>query len=346
MKNLIIILTFLLTPSISNASEVISVTNAEDNGEGSLRFAIEIAEDGDSITFTEFFEIFLLSPIDIYNKKISINGEIDPVTVKLFDGSQRDKGKIEYRAKTIDICGYNYKTMGNEQAFILSQGANVSFYNMRFKECEGERGSAILANESTSANIYNCTFYANNSAKSIVDCTNYKVNITNSIFINNETSSQSIVTYCNLYNCIFKNNKGYEGGAAYQCKIYGSTFEANTANNGGAAFNCEIRNSTLIANTANNGGAAYNCEIYDSILKANTAHKSGGAAYDCKIYNSELEANSAHMAGAAFKGYLEKCFIVKNKASLSDEATCEAEAVNSIYYGNTTIDSKNREQFN
>ena len=74
----------------SRPNTILTVTNASDDGPGSLRQAIADATDGDIITFDNNYSIYLSSTLEI-TKQLTIDGGTYTVTVSgdsLNDGSR------------------------------------------------------------------------------------------------------------------------------------------------------------------------------------------------------------------------------------------------------------------
>ncbi len=90
MKRLnIYILIFFIGITAMQAENII-VTNSHNEGIGSLRDAVEKANDGDVITFSEAFTIYLETQISLGDKSIVIDGLVGNTKVRL-DGNFKDE---------------------------------------------------------------------------------------------------------------------------------------------------------------------------------------------------------------------------------------------------------------
>ncbi len=90
MKRLTLNLLIFFIGITAMQAENIIVTNSNNEGIGSLRDAVEKANDDDVITFSEAFTIYLQSEIALGDKMITINGQVGNDKV-ILDGNYKDE---------------------------------------------------------------------------------------------------------------------------------------------------------------------------------------------------------------------------------------------------------------
>ena len=90
MKRIYFTITLLLACLLSTMAATITVLTNAGSGMGSLRQAIIEANDGDKIIFDQAFTIYLTSPIELGDKNITIDGNVNGELVKL-DGNFLDE---------------------------------------------------------------------------------------------------------------------------------------------------------------------------------------------------------------------------------------------------------------
>ncbi len=143
------------------------VTNPSDNGKGSLRDCIHLAEDDDSIRFTEPFQILLDSEIVIPKKSLWIDGLVDGQKVHINgQGKTRaitimgDEGMFTHiRNLVLENCKADFG--GALRTYALYDFCELILENIEFnKNTAIERGgAAVLAG----GIVRNCMFFANHS---------------------------------------------------------------------------------------------------------------------------------------------------------------------------------------
>lgn len=252
---LLVGLTLLLSTPASFAT-TIEVTNTNDNGSGSLRDAIDLAADGDTITFDASLNnatILFQSEIDV-NKDITIDGD-DRITLDGQNSTRLMAFAFQSQSTVKNITFQNgLSTSGSSNpaddrggAVKVHSQAQMVFYNVKFldNEAGGYGGGAVGATgNDTRMRFEDCTFERNHS------------------YTNSENGAGAICLFAGGANAIlevvnshFEDNEGVNGGAlGSSARIYveGSTFLNNNTltapNNNYEAGNSSPRGS---------GGAIY-----------------------------------------------------------------------------------------
>ena len=314
-----IILSILsLCLSLSLIAEVLTVTNTNDSGPGSLRRMIEIASNGDSIIFDKSLE----------GKTIEVQSTISGRSISINGGDSK-----------ITISGRNSNSI-----FSISE---ARLYNLIF---EKSKGTAVSANDVI---FTNCSFrennYSSNSRAGIVFSFS-TLKFISCTFEKNKYDSYSGGGILNAYSlqlegCIFKDNIANDGGVIFvdgvllnlnNCYFEGNHATAVVLNyyrqSNSTIINCTFKNNmatgvylssldrgiqivencTFENNQAINGGAIYakvtgNMSVNNSTFKANIATKEGGAIYfdyyaNPNIKNCVFEDNIADGGGAIYAG--------------------------------------------
>lgn len=294
-STLLAIATLLLwAMRISAHGETIRVINRNDSGPGSLRQALAIANDGDTISFAVTGRIVLSSGELLVNKNITISG---PGAANLvIDGNARSRVfhiAFGHSVSINDLTVTNGVASGNPPA---NQGGGI--YNdhstLALNNCKLSGNQADFG-----GGIYNDGGLRNSSA----------LTISNSAFRGNSAQFGG-----GIY------NGGFDGGDA-TLTIDNSAFNDNSADFGGCIFNdsytgnasLTLRDSKLSGNSAHNTGAC----IYNDVLKGygtqtlnnlslsnNSAGNSGGSIYSADavsltLNNCAISHNSAQNWGGA-----------------------------------------------
>src|SRR6476646_7807670 len=294
--NFVIIGVLLLCVFVTAAhAATITVTNTNDSGPGSLRQALAVAHDGDSITFAVSGTITLTSGGLGVTKNVTISGPgADQLSI---DGNQTDFVFGVDPDKTATISGL---TIRNGQAGL------------------GNVGTLTVSNCAVSGNSSGVSNVANGQAS-----TNATLTIANSIISDNSGPG--------IYNFAFMGSatitilsskltgnrggiftRGFEGGT--NVTVSNSTVSGNSADLGGGIYSywsaVTIVNSTLSGNSAEtSGGGIYAegplVEISNSTISGNSAGTTGGAIFNntsgyVRIENSTLSGNSAGSGGGVY----------------------------------------------
>lgn len=256
---------------------IINVTTAADNGAGSLRNAIAIAQSGDTIRFAS----------TLANKVIKLtSGQINITKNLIVDGSGaanlkisgNSTGRVFQVGRHVDATVRNLtiadgRTTGRGGGIQVVDFGSLTVENCRFTNNRGGMGGAIHIGFSSKGTVINSTFDGNDGT------------LTNSGF-----SAGAIATYgsgvLTVRGSQFTNNKGFNGGAIYsllgQLTVDKSVFRKNTAvgDGGGAIF-------TDGANPVGPGSPVPGMiAIRGSKFEANTAKGEGGALF-LYGYNSD-----------------------------------------------------------
>ena len=234
-------------------SNIITVTNTNDSGAGSLRQALMDALDGDTINFAVTGTITISSGQLIVGTSVTISGA--GADILAVDGSGDDRVFSINNGLTVTISGLKLTNgMSISGGCIYNDGATLTVTNCFLTSCTSPNGGAIYNHHAT-LTVTNCTISGNPAAS-------------NGGGIYNDGSSS--------------------GGSA-ALTISNSTLSGNTANsNGGGIFSdgssggsatLSLDNSTLSDNSASSGGGIYNkgdsgsatLDLTETILKTGTS---------------------------------------------------------------------------
>ncbi len=210
----------------------IIVTNTNDNGSGSLRQALAIANDGDTIDATGISgAISLISGELLVNKSVTINGA--GADVLAVDGNAADRVFFITLGETVTISGF---TIRNGHA--------------------GNAGGGIDNEDGSTVTVTNCTLSGNSAGLGGGMFNGGPLTIGSTTISDNSAANGG-----GIYN---------SGGGT--TTITNSTVSGNTAGSGGGIFNIgmlAITSSTLSNNSASLGGGVFNNETFqigDTIL--------------------------------------------------------------------------------
>ncbi|MBS1792684.1 MAG: carboxypeptidase regulatory-like domain-containing protein [Acidobacteria bacterium] len=280
IKKLIIVSLLTLFPAVAGAAAVITVTNTNDSGPGSLRNAVAAAAvSGDTIDF---------------------NLAGCPCTITL-TGGQITLGK----ALTISGPGRELLTISGNNAsrvFTVSTGGNpnpvtIGDLTIANGRANAEGGAvlntSILILNNTAVRNSTTTFIAGGGIASFGPLT-----VRDSLIDNNSSGGLGGGIYIRngaanlISNTLFTSNTATtDGGGLYleqgSAEIGGSDFQMNTAGTGGAVGNQDtmtVAGTNIEANHATNGGGIYNragtLTLAGSVVRTNTAGGSGGGIYN------------------------------------------------------------------
>src|SRR5438094_252851 len=225
----------LLCAIVPTHATIIPVTNTNDSGPGSLRQALAIANNGDTIDATGISGVIsLISGELLVDKSVTINGA--GADVLAIDGNTVSRVfQIRFPGETVAISGF---TIRNGHA--------------------GNAGGGIDNENNATLTITNCTISGNVAGLGGGTFNNGMLTITSTTISGNFSSNGGA-----LYN---------SGGGILT--ITNSTVSGNSASSGGGIFNiaaCAITNSTLSGNSAQLGGgisSTETVEIGNTILNA------------------------------------------------------------------------------
>jgi predicted outer membrane repeat protein len=269
----------------------ITVTNTNDSGTGSLRQALAVAHDGDSITFAVSGTITLTSGGLGVNKSVTISGP---------------------GADQLSIVGPSQF----QSVFFVSAIATISGLTIR-------NGADGIDNGGT-LTVRNCVISGNsidgigNGASLTVVNSNVSDNDGSGIF--NITGELGVVTATILSTTVSGNSAGgvvaaphFFGGRAY-ITITDCTISGNSGGILGARTKLTVANSTISGNSAGTSGGGISVSpgiigvnldssIVNSTISGNSAGTSGGGistSATLRVANCTITGNSAPSGGGIY----------------------------------------------
>ena len=274
MKRRFLMITALLCAQLSMASKI-EVTNTNDSGSGSLRWAVSNANWKDTITFSNITNnspITLTTGFVLLNKSITIQG--NGLGTTILDGN--DNSNIFYS----DHTGTNNDTI-NIQKLTIQNGVNttygaggyddfagaphtsyvINFQEVEVKNCTGHYGGGIRIGMGLLTNCYIHNNTENIGGAGGIDVTWYPANITNTTISNNQGVIHGAASFNGPSN--LKN-----------CSIFGNTGTDAQQGRGGLYLSGEMINCTVTNNTgAQVGGVIHtgnaNVKMYNNIIYGN-----------------------------------------------------------------------------
>lgn len=311
------------------------VTNADDNGAGSLRQAIADAVDGDNIiTFADdLTTIKVDQPLELGDSTLIIDGGGDIILDGAFNA-----------APATDI--YRVFTITGDSAKVITI-KNLTIQNGN--AADGNGGAISADNSAGGVTVLENITFANNSAKTlggglyIKGTTNNPSMITNCAFNQNSVDNGAgegdgggmFGLFAVVSGCTFTENQAMDDAGAIFADdsliIINSVFTGNTAGgNSGAIRSQDVRviisDCTFDSNSSADEGAGavylargsmYNCEITN-----NTTTGDGGGVYanqnECLIDNSLISGNTATGVGGGVYiddgAVISNCIVTNNTA--------------------------------
>jgi len=302
-------------------TNIITVTNTNDSGPGSLRQALVDANDGDEITFAVTGTITLTSDELLVNHSINISGPGSANLAVNGNGSHRvfhvSSGQTVTISDLMISNGNDYNAGG-----IYNDGATLTVNDCVFSaNSGGGYGGGGIMNDASNANanltVNNCLFDGNSA------------DFLGGGILNFTTSS----TTANLTvsNCTISNNSADDGGGIVSYPgfdgtataiVSDTTMTGNSADfgRGGAIHNdspvvggsatltvssCTISNNSAYFSGGGIGNSAGNLQISNCTVSGNSAGSGGGVytEYDeaeVHISNSTLSGNSAASGGGIY----------------------------------------------
>jgi predicted outer membrane repeat protein len=322
-----ICLALICTVATSAHARIIMVTNTSDSGPGSLRQALMIANDGDTITFAVTGTIQLSSGGLLIAKNVTISG---PGSNQLsIDGNQALLVFGVFPDKTAAISGLSIsngqKGIWNEQGTLAVSNCVVTnsydgFYNhegtLNMNNCVLSGNSDVgLYSYVGVTTVSNCVVSGNSQGGLVNDGFHGgppppndpiglgSMTIADSMISNNSGPGVwNVVGFLTVLNSTLSGNSA--GQAMHGGGILSGTFFK------GPAF-VTVMNSTISGNSAPGvgGGIAggyWGVTIVNSTISGNSAGDSGGgiiASY-LTIMNSTISSNSAGSGGGIYAGGL------------------------------------------
>ena len=313
----------LCTLTVLASADTITVTNTNDSGPGSLRQALSIANDGDTIDFAVTGTITLTSGELLVNDSITISG---PGVANLaVDGNTDNRVFHVSPGKTVTISALTI-IHGNAHGEFFPDDSGAGVYNdhaaVTLSDCAINSNFAFafgggVFNDHATVMLNNCTLNDNSAD-----------NTGGGLYSDGSGSSGSANAIIN--GCTLTANLAFDGGA-----VYNNGDEAGTATlhiatsalngnfsiaDGAAIFNdhgeVTLNSCTIGGNaaTGNGGGGIYNLgdsfgtatvEINSSTISNNESAFNGGAIYSIgangtatvQVLNSTISANTASNFG-------------------------------------------------
>ncbi len=267
-------ITALFCAQLSIAAKI-EVTNTNDSGSGSLRWAVSNATWKDTITFsntTNNSPITLTTGFVLLNKSITIQGNGLGTTIldgnvnsNIFysDNTGTNNDTINIQKLTIQN-GVNTTYGGggyNDVAGAQHTGFIVNFSEVEVKNCIGRYGGGIRIGMGSLTNCYIHNNIENLGGAGGIDATWYPVNITNTTISNNQGVYHGAASFNGPSN--LKN-----------CSIFGNTGTDAAQGRGGLYLSGEMINCTVTNNTgAQIGGVIHtgnsNVKMYNNIIYGN-----------------------------------------------------------------------------
>lgn len=274
MKRRFLMITALFCAQLSIAAKI-EVTNTNDSGSGSLRWAVSNATWKDTITFsntTNNSPITLTTGFVLLNKSITIQGNGLGTTIldgnvnsNIFysDNTGTNNDTINIQKLTIQN-GVNTTYGGggyNDVAGAQHTGFIVNFSEVEVKNCIGRYGGGIRIGMGSLTNCYIHNNIENLGGAGGIDATWYPVNITNTTISNNQGVYHGAASFNGPSN--LKN-----------CSIFGNTGTDAAQGRGGLYLSGEMINCTVTNNTgAQIGGVIHtgnsNVKMYNNIIYGN-----------------------------------------------------------------------------
>jgi len=351
------VLLFCATVMPARAS-TITVTNTNDSGPGSLRQALMIAHDGDTINFAVTGTIALTSGGLPVNKSLTISGPgKDQLSI---DGNQTSLVFGVFPDKTATISGL---TIRNGQTGILNEAGTLT---VSYCAVSGNSGVGLFNDGVLSVlTVSNCVvsgnfsgIYNNHSVLFVIRCHVSE----NSYGIYNDHGEASVS------NCIVSSNQsggvfdnGVAGGPSDHIFGSGTLTIADSIindNSGPGVDNnsggVTIVDSTISGNSVGKtGGGVYtyqnggkipgNLTVISSTISGNFASSAGGGIAcglsGLTIINSTISGNSAGAYGGGIANGSLGVMIVNSTVSGNWAATCGGICGGTIEIGNTILNA-------
>ncbi|RMH74241.1 MAG: hemolysin [Cyanobacteria bacterium J007] len=349
---------------------ILTVTTTADNGTGSLREALQLAQSGDIIQFDSSLansQITLTSgQLEIWYKDLTIDGTNAP-NLTLSGNNQSRVLWMEGVGNSLAVKNLTIadgKITGTEKdgsggGLRMGQQSHLTLENVVFQNnsATGYGGGALFNNYRSTAVIKNSKFEGNDASQAnsehgggaILMWSEGDLTIENSEFSNNRGASggaiNNLLSNLTIDNSRFINNDstaGASGAGGYGGAIYTDGASANYLADSGTIA---IRNSHFEGNKGAGQGGALFLYVYgeDRVV-----------VEDSQIINNEVVKNSV---GHAYGGGIRQGngqFSLRNTTIANNRAHSQggglwigeqapSEIVNSTFSGNTAADDTNQE---
>ncbi len=303
-----------LSPQALACSSAVTVTNANDSGDGSLRQAIADVCGGGRITFSSSYTIYLLTTLEI-SKGLTIDGETHTVAVS---GDSGGDG------------------IPNVQVFSINTNAGVTLIHLGVVSGTADYGGGIDIHNLCRLTVISSTLGGNSARYFGGGIDNWgTLTLQNSTLISNSALSGGGIANNGtviVQNSVFISNSAELGGGIRSdvtLTVNNSTFAGNSASYGGAGiYNwgvLTVTNSTLAGNSADySGGGIYSdsssgsgkLTVTNTTLISNSASRYGGGIYNNRtalaVQNSTLAGNSAKDGGGLYNDRYSAMLTVQN----------------------------------
>jgi hypothetical protein len=330
----IIVTLMVYAVTIPAHATIITVTNTDDSGSGSLRQALANANDVDTITFAVTGTITLTSGGLLIAKNITISGPgSDQLSI---DGNQALFVLGVYPSTTAAISGLSIKNgqagIWNEQGTLtvsncaVSGNSQVGLYNnetLTVSNCVVNSNSFGLSNDHAMLTVSNCVVTANsyggiynNGAHGPARPVERGTDPRDATKTYHDCFFGACLT---VDNTIISDNSGTAVYSTGNVTILNSTLSGNSVQGdyGGGIRSGSFKtpgslvtviNSTISGNSAQAGGGIFNeyglVSIVNSTISGNLAGDTGGGianyAATVQIANSTLSGNSAVSGGGVY----------------------------------------------
>lgn len=314
------LLSFLILQACLNPllAADIEVTTTADSGPGSLREAVSLATDADTVTFSPTLNnatITLTSgEIVIDSKSPRIQGS-STITLTT-DGTSRLFRLIDSDSTLFSLNCSNTAPTQNGAAILIERG-EPTLLACRFEENSGASGGAVYSLNSEVI-IQNCRFTNNQATISggAVYCEGGQARFSIGNYLGNSAPSGGALTL---------------SGVAANSRIALVYFSENTATAGdGGAISLrnssvEIADCEFFRNQASNGGAiaedSCDNQVSESSFLSNTARNQGGALYSetssstysrCLLRAQQCDGQGGAFLGGSFTGQIQNSIFQSN----------------------------------
>ena len=355
---------------------VITVTNTNDSGPGSLRQALAAAHNGDRITFAVSGTITLTSGALVVAKNVTISGpgadqlsivgmqfqSVFAVGAATISGLTIRNGAVGIDnggMLTVMNCVISGNSLGgiHNGSSLTVVNSNVSDNFIGISNVTGELGvvTATILSTTVSGNSAggveaSPNFFGGRAYITIIDCTisgNFRTMGGGGIFATNTSLSVANST-------ISGNSTGSSGGGISisgsglvpGSSIVNSTVSGNSAktSGGGIAGGATVENSTISGNSAEmSGGGIYgSATVENSTISGNSAGTSGGGIYNnssLHVTLSTITGNSAPSGGGIYNvGSVDMSNTILNAGASGENIFNDGGTVTSFGYNLSSDD--------
>ena len=318
-------------------TSLITVTNSNDTGTGSLRQAIADICPGGTINFAS----------SLAGQTITLASELGIYKNLIVDGSAL--------ATPITISGdTDHNGVGNVRVFTVNQDVNVTLINLTIANGRNTFGGGIY-NHGT-LTVTNSTFSDNVAVYDGAGIYNtHTLTLVNSVFSNNSAFqsgggiySSSTTAVMTVTNSVFSGNFAVDEGGAIRSggtlTVTNSTFSDNSAQSGGGIEhlgNLTVADSTFLNNSASFGGGIANDgalttgNITNTTFSNNSAIDGGGITNSgvLTVTNSTFSNNSASAFGGGIHNYTYFSLTIVNSTFSNNSATKSGAGIYNYNWG-------------